>query len=483
LEDRHDKEASTMEFENIKEELQSNIDSGLKYARSLDPDAQFEIYLNCRNKSSFRIAQGIVEADDGLIAGNAVRVAKKNVDQNYRISFTSSSGTDLERIKKNIKEAISTNKGLTVIDERFKSFCYPKKGGKEGILSSKLLNLSSSELVTLSQSMTDEVRSFDERIKTVDASLSVYWGGFAIGNTNDVLNASRATVFECEISCQAIDGDDRKDGFKFLLQRDLPELEGLGTETARRALQLLGGKKLNETTSIPTIWDNFATACYIRASLGQSTGGQHVVEGLSPLTDKIGDQIACNSFTLIDDGQMPEAITTNSCDDEGYPQNTRSLVEKGVLKSFLFNTYYGTIFGDESTGNCSRRGLGLYPISLPHEQSPTVDITTLKVESGSKNKTEDDLIAEIDGRALFIRDLPMGIFHNQVSTGEFSAVASSVFLVEKGEIVTPLKSASVAGNFYTGLENIREIAGNVQMIPLLGVETPSLIIDGLSVVV
>ncbi|MFX0209186.1 MAG: metallopeptidase TldD-related protein [Candidatus Hodarchaeota archaeon] len=233
--------------------------------------------------------------------------------------------------------------------------------------------------------------------------------------------------------------------------------------------------------SIPTIWDNDAAACYIRASLGYSSSGLYVVEGLSPLADKIGDRIANPAFTLTDDGQLPSASTTHSCDTEGYPQGTHKIVENGVLKTFLFNYYYSTIFGTDPTGNCSRRGAGIFPSSLPYEQVPSIDISTLRVKPGSKNKTEDDLISDIDGRALYIRFMPMGIFHSQVSTGEFSAVASEVFLVEKGKIITPLKSASVAGNFYTGLQNIIEIGGNIQWTPF-GVETPSLIIDGLSIV-
>jgi PmbA protein len=471
-----------MELENLKSELKSQVDTGLKFARSLDSEAQFEIFLYFMNRSNLKILEGIVEANDGLISGNAVKVARKTSDNKFRVSFTSSSGSDIERIKKNIQECYSTNRSLTVEDRRFQSFCYPKNEGKEGILSDELLAINTSDLVPYSQLIIKDAKAVDERIKTVGTSMILETGGFAIGNTNGVLNASRLTEFTCEIELQATEGDDRKDTYKSVHSRKMiPELEGLGAETARHAIQLLGGKRLNETMSIPTIWDNEAAACYIRASLGQSSSGLYVVEGLSPLADKIGDRIANPAFTLTDDGQLPSASTTHSCDAEGYPQGTHTLVENGVLKTFLFNSYYSSIFGTDPTGNCSRRGAGIFPSSLPYEQVPSIDISTLRVKPGSKNKTEDDLISDIDGRALFVRSMPMGIFHSQVSTGEFSAVASEVFLVENGEIITPLKSASIAGNFYTGLEKIIEIGGNVQWTPF-GVETPSLIIDGLSIV-
>ncbi|MFX0151810.1 MAG: hypothetical protein ACFFAJ_13565, partial [Candidatus Hodarchaeota archaeon] len=273
-----------MEFENLKSELKSQLDTGLKFARSLDSEAQFEIFIYFMNKSNLKILEGMVEANDGLISGNAVKVAKKTSNNKFRVSFTSSSGNDLERIKKNIQECYSTNRSLTVKDKRFQSFCHPIEEGKEGILSDDLLAITTSDLVPYSQLIIEEAKAVDERIKTVGTSMILETGGFAIGNTNGVLGASRLTEFTCEIETHAKEGDDRKDTYKTVhSRRKIPELEGLGAETARHAIQLLGGKKLNETMSIPTIWDNEAAACYIRASLGQSSSGLYVVEGLSPL--------------------------------------------------------------------------------------------------------------------------------------------------------------------------------------------------------
>ncbi|MFX0208353.1 MAG: hypothetical protein ACFFDT_20380, partial [Candidatus Hodarchaeota archaeon] len=234
-----------IEFENLKSELQSQIDTGLKFARSLDSEAQFEIFIYFMNRSNLKILEGIVEANNGMISGNAVKVAKKTPDNKFRVSFTSSSGSDLGRIKKNIEECYSTNQSLTVEDKRFQSFCYPKKEGKEGILSEELLAITTSDLVPYSQLIIDEAKAVDERIKAVGTSMILEAGGFAIGNSNGVLGSSRLTEFTCEIETQATEGDDRKDAYKIVHSRKkIPELEGLGAETAQHAIQLLGGKKL-----------------------------------------------------------------------------------------------------------------------------------------------------------------------------------------------------------------------------------------------
>jgi len=91
------------------------------------------------------------------------------------------------------------------------------------------------------------------------------------------------------------------------------------------------------------------------------------------------------------------------------------------------------------------------------------------------------MIKSIDGQAILIADVPIGIFHSDVATGEFSAVAQSVFLVEKGEKKHPLQPVSVAGNFYKGFQNLVDIGSDSQRTPFQ-TETPTLVLDGFSVV-
>jgi predicted Zn-dependent protease len=91
------------------------------------------------------------------------------------------------------------------------------------------------------------------------------------------------------------------------------------------------------------------------------------------------------------------------------------------------------------------------------------------------------MIRSIDGQAILIVDVPIGIFHSDVATGEFSAVAQSVFLIEKGEKKHPLQPVSVAGNFYKGLQQLSGIGKDLQRTPF-SVETPAFVFDGFSVV-
>ncbi len=463
-----------MEFENLKTELLSLVDSGLKYARNVDKEAEFELYLFYQNKAVARIAQGVVDASDGIVEGNAVRVEKQ-----HALSFASSSGISIDRIRRSIGEALASLRSISIKDERFKSFCEPKKPGVEGALSNEILNLNKEELINYARKTVEEGQAFDKRIQTVGGEFSAEWGGFAIGNTLGIQQASRSTFNGCEVYCIAVDAEERRMGYEFDISRErLIETAGLGAKAARRAISLLGAKKLNKNRVLPTIWETMAAAAYVGASLGQSATGDHVVEGRSPIAEEIGEQIASPNLTIYDDGQKPSGLNTESIDAEGYPQQKTTLISRGKLNKFLFDTYYACIQGNKSTGNCTRHSRP-FGATLPYETSPTVHPKNLEVESGKRPL--DDLIASIDGQAILIVDTPIGIFHSSVSTGEFSAVAQSVFLVENGDRKWPLQPVSVSGNFYDGLKKLINVGSDSRSTPF-AIDSPTLVFDGFSIV-
>ncbi len=459
-----------MEYAEIKDELLSKVDNTLKYAESIDNQAEYEVYLFWKSTSNVNIEQGVIEGIDSLLSGNAIRVFKDN-----KLSFASASGITTDRIKRSITEAVSIVKSSSVKDDRFQSFCDPKPPGKEGICASEILELTTGDLVEVSNQLMKDAKNVDSRIKTIGGQCSTYWGGFAVGNSNGLQQASRSAANSCLVYAIAIEGGERKTGYKYDLSREhIVKTEDLGVKAGKKAISLLGGKKLNKTITMQTIWDNMASAMYVKSSLARSASGQTVVEGQSPLADKIGDDIANPNLTIIDNGQKPTALGTHAIDAEGYPQGETHLIDDGVLTNFFFNSYYANIFETEPTGNCVRSGS-----TLPYESAPSISTKTLEILPGSKN--EEEIISSIDGQAILIKDIPLGIFHTNVSTGEFSVVATSVFLVENGEIKNPLIPVTIAGNFYTGLKNLQEIGNNIVVTPF-GVEAPTLLFDGFSIV-
>ncbi len=463
-----------MKFDDLKSELLSVIDTGLKFGKSLDNSVELEIYMSYESESYAQIAQGMVTTKDGITSGNAVRAAKGK-----RVGFACASGVSLERLKFSIKEAMSIIEKVSVENERFQGFCDAKTPNKEGALADDILEQEIQNLVGYCVEISDEASGIDDRVNLVNPEASTIWGGYAIGNTRGVQAGTRYVKSEASLYVMSTVGEERKTAYEYDIARDrLFDIQGLGEKTVKECISQHDSKKLDQTTTMTTIWAPKAAASYLLSSLGQAILGQPVVEQISPLCDRIGEVITSKEFTVVDDGQSPDSLGANAVDSEGHPQYTTSVVESGVLKSFLFDTYYARAFGMESTGNCARGG-GVFGGPPPFEIGPSASTKRLRVSPG-KDKLPD-LISNIDGPAILIKEAPIGIFHSSVSTGEFSSVANEVFFVDNGEIKHPLLPVSVSGQYYEGLSTIRSIGSDVSRT-YLKVDTPTIVIDDFSVV-
>jgi PmbA protein len=421
-----------VDYSDTKNELLSIADSGLKYATNIDPEAEFEILLYYRKFAEAKIIQGVIETKDGEMTGNAVRASKGN-----RVSFACGSGITQERLKSSITESLAIVDKVKVEDDKFEGFLDPTSPGHEGPFSDDILNLTIEDLLTACMSITNEAKETDSKIKYVSSKDYACWGGYAIGNTRGVQNATRYGWNELEAYVLAIENEERRFGdIVDGARNEAFDFQGMGKEAAELAVSLLGAKKLGVTEKLPTIWTPRAAASYLYAGIGQAANGRWIVEQRSPLCDRLGDTIASDELTLVDDGQDAMGFGTYAIDSEGRAQQKNVLVENGVLKTFLFDSYYANAMGVESTGSCARGG-SIFGGPPPYEAPPKISIKWLKVPRGNKNL--EDLIASINGKGILIMDYPIGIYHSQVSTGDFSVVANSVFLIENGEIKHPLQ--------------------------------------------
>ncbi|MHA1613471.1 MAG: TldD/PmbA family protein [Candidatus Thorarchaeota archaeon] len=464
-----------MNFDELKDELLSVTDTGLKYAKFLDDTSEFEIFVYFQNKIVAEIDQGVISAKDGAVEGTAVRVAKGK-----QVGFAVASGVSTDRVKLATKEALSIIRSVNVEDNRFQGFADPKGSGKEGAYSDAILALGTDDLIENCKRVNEEARAVDPRVKVVSSRAQAAWGGYAVGNTRGVLKATRGCSNQIGAGVSAIEGAERRGSSDVDLARDrLFDPVGIGKTAAENAVKLLGAKKLNITAKLPTIWTPMPACAYIMFSLARSAVGKSVVDGVSPLCDRIGDTIASKDLSIIDDGQTQTGMGTESVDAEGLPQRMNPIIEKGVLKNFLFDSYFGRAFNLESTGNCARGGSGPFGGEIPYENRPSAATKWLEVEAGKKS--EEDIISSIDGKAILIRDFPLGLFHSNVATGEFSCVANSAYLVENGELKGSVEPVSIAGNYYEGFKNLREIGSNKEIMPL-GASVPTLVFDGFTVV-
>ena len=276
--------------------------------------------------------------------------------------------------------------------------------------------------------------AYDPRIVNSEgASYSREFGGIALVTSGGFSGGYESSFFSMVVNPIAREGDDKmQNGYHWDAKRfraDLESPESIGAEAARRTLDKLGAKKV-ETCEAPVVFDPDAGRALLQALLG-CLSGHAIYRRTSYLLDREGDQIASDLVTLVDDPLLPRGPGSRPFDGEGLPSRKNIVVEQGVLRTYLLDTYSARKLGKESTGNASR-GLG---------SSPSVSPTNFQMLPG--DRSPQDILGEVDA-GLYVTSM-MGFGFNPV-TGDFSRGAEG-FWIEKGKKVRPVGEITISLGF------------------------------------
>jgi PmbA protein len=245
----------------------------------------------------------------------------------------------------------------------------------------------------------------------------------------------------------ARDGDGMHRDYWMTAGRRLSDLEdpaSVGRRAAERALRRLGGKRV-KTCEAPVLFDSL-TAPSLIGQLVSCLNGYSIYRDSSFLADRMGEKIASDKVTVIDDGRLPGGLGSKPFDGEGQATRRNVLVDGGRLDSWLLDHYSARKLGLESTGSASR-GTGSAP------RAGTTNLW-LQPDAGSL----EDLIAEID-RGLLVTEL-IGMGFNP-TTGDYSRGAAGLW-IENGEIVHPVEEITIAGNLADMLMQIDRVGGELE---------------------
>jgi PmbA protein len=219
----------------------------------------------------------------------------------------------------------------------------------------------------------------------------------------------------------------------------------IGEEAARRALRRLGARKV-PTQKVPVVFAP-TIAGGLLGNLCSAISGSAIYRGASFLVDHLGERIAPDHVTVYDDGTLPMALGSKPFDGEGLPTRRTTVVENGVLRSYLLDTYSARKLGMQSTGNAAR-GAG---------DPPGVSPTNFYLKPGSH--TPEELIASVPN-GLYVTGL-IGFGVNLV-TGDYSRGASGLW-IENGELTYPVEEITIAGNLRHMLADIEMIGNDLDM--------------------
>jgi PmbA protein len=171
----------------------------------------------------------------------------------------------------------------------------------------------------------------------------------------------------------------------------------------------------------------------------------------SPFKGKLGEQVASENLTIIDDGLYSAGLRTGIFDGEGAPHQKTPIIEKGILKNYLYDNYSARKEGKESSGNASRSG---------YLSTPYIETTNFHIQPGTK--TQEDILKEV-GDGLIIYYLQGAHSSNPVS-GDFSVVATPAWKVKGGKIDHSCSGVMLAGNVFELLKNIAVVGSNVRQM-------------------
>jgi PmbA protein len=239
-------------------------------------------------------------------------------------------------------------------------------------------------------------------------------------------------------------GEMQRDGWYHVTRKrarlDLPE--EIGRIAAQRALRRLGARRV-KTVEVPVVFDPDMAAGLVRHIAGAASGPA-LYRGASFLVGKLGRAIASPAVTIVDEGTIPGGLGSRPFDGEGLPVKRTVVVDRGVLTSYLLDTYSGRKLGMPSTHHAARDGSGV-----------SVSTTNLYLAAGPTDPAE--LIRSVKS-GLYVTEL-IGFGVNSV-TGDYSRGAVGIW-IDNGELAYPVEEITVAGNLIEMWKSVEGVGNDL----------------------
>jgi PmbA protein len=330
----------------------------------------------------------------------------------------------------------------------------------------EIVALTEKEKIDRVMAMEREAFAVDARIKRIRKAAA----GFSDSETL-ILNSKGAGVFYQSTACSssievvAEEGGESQAGSEFDVSRFYRKLliEEVGRRAAQRALDLLGARHVASTKAAVLL--EAPVAQEFLSLMASGFSAESVQKKRSLFIGKLDSAVASPLVTVYDDGLLDGGLGTAPSDDEAVPMKKKTVIDKGRLALFLYNTYAANKDRTVSTGNGMRGGF---------KGIPGVGVTNLYIEPGTSPL--EDLIASID-QGLFVTEV-MGMHTANAISGDFS-VGATGFWIEKGKKAYPVREITIAGNILDFMKNVAVVGSDIRFSGRIG--SPSLVVKDISI--
>ena len=418
--------------------LQMAVSTGADYA---------EIFAeNTTNHNIAMIADKVESIKDTVIAGASVRVYKGM--RSVMASTVDTSESGLLRCAQQAADALGqgTAEIDIVLKERLFGDIHPVK-----VVPGSTTNR---EKVAVLKEGYFAAKEYDSCIAQVSGNLLDVDHNILIANTEGIYTQDRQIRTRMAISAVADKGQGTQTGSCSPGRRmglemfDDIDPRNIGLVAAKQAVTMAGAGYCPAGVMPVAIENGFGGVIFHEAC-GHSLEASSVAYGQSQFAGKLGEKIANEKVTAIDDGTIPNAWGSVNIDDEGTPSQRNVLIEKGVLKSYMIDKFNGRRMGMASTGNARRQS---------YAYTPTSRMTNTYIAAG-EDKNED-IIASIE-YGLYAASMGGGSV-NPV-TGEFNFAVNEGYLIRNGKICEPVRGATLVGKGSEIIQNIDMVGTELDM--------------------
>ncbi|KAF5423052.1 MAG: PmbA protein [Candidatus Methanocomedens sp.] len=332
-----------------------------------------------------------------------------------------------------------------------------------GIHDPRIANIDIETCIDLSMKMIDGAVSLDDARPT-SGKFTCLGSDYVILNSSGVEVREASTRIDGFIECRAGDGNEISTAYEFDISRNLDiDFFHIGSEAARQALEGVGSVGV-DTCRTDVLLKPSAIADILESTFLNSLNSENIQKGRSALAGKLGEKIGANGLDIVDDGLLEGGIGSARSDDEGTPSRINRIMENGVLGTYLYDKYTAGKDGVESTGSAVRNN---------YAQTTSIDARNLKIEYPAS-----DIIAETQ-KGVLVGSVIGAHTANPIS-GDFSVEARNSFLVEDGDIGSPIRSMMVTGNVFELLHNISGAGRDTRVLG--NIITPTVKVSGLKIV-
>ena len=406
-----------MQYENLAQEL---VDRCL--SRGAD---SAEVYLRTGRQLSIEVRNGEMETvQESSSHGVGFRVFREG-----KMGFAHSNDLSDASVNEAIRSAVEFAQHMTA-DEHNVLPDDTEVTPVEGLFDPGVADVTMDEKIAL-VTETESQALADNRISKSDGARWVEGDGWVfLANSNGIAKSYRAGMCGYGVSVVAEDGEERSSGGESCTRRffaDLVTPQEVAEEAARSAYEMMGAR-LVPTQRAPVVFDPDVSRSLLGGILG-AINGERVLQGASFLAGRVGEPIGAELLTIVDDGTLARGMSSAPFDGEGVHTQRRTIVDRGVLQGFMYNTIVASRAGTRSTGNAARGG---------YAGLPGIGSHAFYVEAG---ETDPEEIIASTANGLYLKSVT-GYGINPVS-GNFSGGARG-FWIENGRPAYPVRGLTIA---------------------------------------